>query len=63
MIRLVKMEMEIIFADVIKKRAKKVMHIHLTLFTTVMILMNVKLIPVHVHSHGFSIVNALLKCN
>lgn len=43
------MAMEITFADVIQKKAKVVMHIHRRLFTTAMISMNAKLIPVHVH--------------
>ena len=52
-----KMAMEIIFADVIQKKAKVVMHIHLKMFTTAMISMNAKLIPVHVHGIHYAWIN------
>ena len=54
------MAMEIIFADVIKKRAKVVMHTHRKMFTTAMISMNVKLIPIHVHGTHCVVINKVV---
>ena len=54
------MAMEIIFADVIKKRAKVVMHTHRKMFTTAMISMNVKLIPIHVHRTHCVVINKVV---
>ena len=51
------MAMEIIFVDVIKKRAKMVMHAHRKMFTTAKISMNAKLIPIHVHRTHCVVIN------